>query len=84
MVFKHYGRIITQNRVFFSSSFSYCRHFKMSQPLSAIVGGENIPEQPQKMQKMEHEPVLRVKKLSDRATLPVRGSSGAAGYDLAR
>ena len=56
----------------------------MSQPLSAIVGGENIPEKPQKMQKMEHEPVLRVKKLSDRATLPVRGSSGAAGYDLAR
>ncbi len=36
------------------------------------------------MQKMEHEPILRVKKLSDRATLPVRGSAGAAGYDLAR
>lgn len=84
MISKHFGHIISQNRVFFPSSFSYCRQFKMSQPLSAIVGGENIPEQPQKMQKMDHEPVLRVKKLSDRATLPVRGSAGAAGYDLAR
>ena len=27
---------------------------------------------------------LRVKKLSEHATLPVRGSAGAAGYDLAR
>ena len=27
---------------------------------------------------------LRVKKLSEHATLPVRGSEGAAGYDLAR
>lgn len=27
---------------------------------------------------------LRVKRLSDKATLPVRGSAGAAGYDLAR
>lgn len=27
---------------------------------------------------------LRVKKLSETATLPVRGSEGAAGYDLAR
>jgi len=27
---------------------------------------------------------LRVKKLSETATLPVRGSDGAAGYDLAR
>eukprot|EP00208_Stichococcus_sp_RCC1054_P008874 CAMPEP_0206150032 /NCGR_PEP_ID=MMETSP1473-20131121/38089_1 /ASSEMBLY_ACC=CAM_ASM_001109 /TAXON_ID=1461547 /ORGANISM="Stichococcus sp, Strain RCC1054" /LENGTH=184 /DNA_ID=CAMNT_0053547521 /DNA_START=93 /DNA_END=647 /DNA_ORIENTATION=- len=26
---------------------------------------------------------LRVKRLSDKATLPVRGSAGAAGYDLA-
>lgn len=84
MILKHFSRIITQNRVFVPSSFGYCRQFKMSQPLSAIVGGENIPEQPQKMQKMEYEPVLRVKKLSDRATLPVRGSAGAAGYDLAR
>ena len=41
---------------------------------------------------MEHAPAkqmkvtesLRVKKLSEAATLPVRGSAGAAGYDLAR
>lgn len=55
----------------------------MSQPLSAITGGENVP-QPTKMQKVENEPLLRVKKLSDRATIPVRGSAGAAGYDLSR
>ena len=55
----------------------------MSQPLSAINGGENVP-QPNKMQKVHAEPVLKVKKLSERATLPVRGSAGAAGYDLAR
>ncbi len=30
------------------------------------------------------EPKLLVKKLSENATLPVRGSAGAAGYDLAR
>ena len=30
------------------------------------------------------EPKLLVKKLSENATLPVRGSTGAAGYDLAR
>lgn len=28
--------------------------------------------------------VLAVKKLSEHATLPKRGSAGAAGYDLAR
>lgn len=27
---------------------------------------------------------LRVMRLSDKAVLPVRGSAGAAGYDLAR
>jgi dUTP pyrophosphatase len=29
-----------------------------------------------------HSPVLLVKKLSEFAKLPVRGSAGAAGYDL--
>jgi hypothetical protein len=29
-------------------------------------------------------PALRVKRLSEHAVLPKRGSSGAAGYDLAR
>lgn len=69
-----------------TSLFNYNRkNFrKMSQPLTAISGGENIPDQPAKMQKIETEPILKVKKLSDRATLPVRGSAGAAGYDLAR
>ena len=36
-----------------------------------------------KQQKTANEPVLLVKKLSENATLPVRGSAGAAGYDLA-
>lgn len=31
---------------------------------------------------MSSQPVLKVKKLSQRAILPTRGSSGAAGYDL--
>lgn len=47
------------------------------------AGQENIPqsERPAKMQKVE---ALLVKKLSEDATLPTRGSSGAAGYDLSR
>lgn len=36
-----------------------------------------------KQQKME-QPLLKVKRLSEHAILPVRGSAGAAGYDLAR
>lgn len=35
-----------------------------------------------KKQKMNQEPVLQVKKHSDLAQLPSRGSLGAAGYDL--
>lgn len=44
---------------------------------------ENIPdaEPPSKAQKRE---VLKVKKLSEHATIPQRGSAGAAGYDLSR
>ena len=54
---------------------------KTMQPL---VASENfINEQPMKLRKVDAG-VLRVKKLSEHATLPVRGSSGAAGYDLAR
>ena len=69
----------------FRKAYNLKKHYirTMSQPLSAITGGENVP-QPTKMQKVENEPLLRVKKLSDRATLPVRGSAGAAGYDLSR
>ncbi|KAK9811022.1 hypothetical protein WJX73_007096 [Symbiochloris irregularis] len=44
------------------------------------VGGENIP--PAKKAKPEITE-LRVKKLSEFATLPKRGSARAAGYDLA-
>lgn len=52
------------------------------QPLA--VHGENLsPEQPLKLAKMDTS-VLRVKKLSESAILPTRGSAGAAGYDLAR
>lgn len=40
---------------------------------------------PTKLAKMEAPiPPLRVKKLVPHAKLPVRGSAGAAGYDLAR
>ncbi len=51
--------------------------------LAGVTGQENL--QPAKLQKMSP-PMeqLRVKKLSEHATLPKRGSAGAAGYDLAR
>lgn len=39
--------------------------------------------QPSSMTKLQEE-ALFVKKLSENAVLPVRGSAGAAGYDLAR
>eukprot|EP00887_Chlorella_sp_A99_P006702 scaffold3.g6702.t1 len=38
---------------------------------------------PAKFQRTESEPLLRVKRLTEAATLPRRGSAGAAGYDLA-
>lgn len=46
-------------------------------------------EPAQKMQKLAAKaaaaaPALLVKRLSEHAVLPKRGSSGAAGYDLAR
>ncbi|KAG7673563.1 hypothetical protein Ndes2526B_g02988 [Nannochloris sp. 'desiccata'] len=48
----------------------------------AATGAENMAEQPNKIRKVNNE-VLRVKKLTELATLPIRGSAGAAGYDLA-
>lgn len=46
---------------------------------------ENAAPPPTKLAKMEAPiPPLRVKKLVPHAKLPVRGSAGAAGYDLAR
>ena len=50
--------------------------------LLAQSGAENQPTKIQRVAEVM-EP-LRVKKLSENATLPVRGSAGAAGYDLAR
>lgn len=41
----------------------------------------NATAPPTKMSKLTD--TLRVKKMSEHATLPVRGSDGAAGYDLA-
>lgn len=41
-----------------------------------------VHEPPQKISKIS--PLLKVKKLSDKAVLPSRGSSLAAGYDLSR
>ena len=60
----------------------YIRRSSSMQVLAA-TGAENMAEQPNKMRKVDNE-VLRVKKLTELATLPVRGSAGAAGYDLAR
>lgn len=65
----------------------------MSQVLAAS-GQENhlnAGEPPLKMQKVavaakaaQAAPALLVKRLSEHAVLPKRGSSGAAGYDLSR
>ncbi|GAB4818788.1 hypothetical protein N2152v2_005834 [Parachlorella kessleri] len=46
---------------------------------------ENLPSEqpPLKLQKTAPVEQLRVKRLSEHATLPRRGSAGAAGYDLA-
>ena len=52
--------------------------------LASIQAQENVCEQPpSKMARVEQE-YLRVKRLSPEATLPTRGSAGAAGYDLSR
>ena len=45
------------------------------------VGANAEPQPPAKMARLEE--TLRVKKISEHAILPVRGSDGAAGYDLA-
>ena len=44
---------------------------------------ENSPYEANKKPKTDMADLLRVKKISEHATLPVRGSDGAAGYDLA-
>lgn len=50
--------------------------------LQENISADNVMKSPLKKQRLE-EP-LRVKKLSEHAVLPKRGSAGAAGYDLAR
>jgi hypothetical protein len=55
----------------------------------AATGRENVPAEPAtKVQRTEAPPAageaLRVRRLNEHALLPKRGSSGAAGYDLAR
>ena len=54
--------------------------------LAELGGRENIPEPASKLQKLSPppEPRLLVKKLSEHATIPTRGSAKAAGYDLSR
>lgn len=62
----------------------------MSAPTLAATGRENIPAEPAaKVQRTEGPAAdtmeaLRVRRLNEHALLPKRGSSGAAGYDLAR
>ncbi len=56
---------------------------------SVLCSSENMPkaspaEKPAKMARIEPVDRLLVKKLSENATLPKRGSAGAAGYDLSR
>lgn len=50
--------------------------------LQENISADSAMRSPLKKQRLE-EP-LRVKKLSEHAVLPKRGSAGAAGYDLAR
>ena len=46
------------------------------------TGADPVHEPPHKVAKTA--PLLKVKKLSDKAVLPSRGSALAAGYDLSR
>ena len=47
------------------------------------TGRENVPQQPFKIQKIDPMDSLRVKRLTETAILPKRGSAKAAGYDIA-
>jgi dUTP pyrophosphatase len=49
---------------------------------NGAAAADSIQEPPQKISKIA--PLLKVKKLSDKAVLPSRGSALAAGYDLSR
>lgn len=47
-----------------------------------VAATDSVQEPPQKISKIS--PLLKVKKLSEKAVLPSRGSALAAGYDLSR
>lgn len=54
-------------------------------PLNPLANNANLPDtHPAKVLKASHGQTLMVKKLSENAVLPKRGSERAAGYDLAR
>lgn len=54
-------------------------------PLNPMANNANLPDtHPAKLLKTGHAQTLMVKKLSENAVLPKRGSARAAGYDLAR
>lgn len=59
------------------------RPIRLITTMEVLASRENVPEQPAKLQKVEPMEQLRVKKLTSTAILPKRGSSKAAGYDLA-
>ena len=52
-------------------------------PVRCMSTKENSPYEANKKPKTDMADLLRVKKISEHATLPVRGGGGAAGYDLA-
>ncbi|XP_071695289.1 deoxyuridine 5'-triphosphate nucleotidohydrolase-like [Rutidosis leptorrhynchoides] len=75
---------------FRSSSTFNCLSSSKSSSVSVTMASNNITngsleiqEPTQKLQKLDHQiNLLKVKKLSENAVLPSRGSSLAAGYDL--
>lgn len=69
-----------QSLIFNSSSKS----LSISTMANNINSSPEIKEPSPKIQKLDQTPLFKVKKLSENAVLPSRGSSSAAGYDLAR
>jgi len=68
----------------FLSHYKALRSHNGSMPTEVLRAVENTAVEPAcKVQRIEKEEPLKVKKLSENATLPVRSSPLAAGYDLA-
>lgn len=57
-----------------------------TEPAAAVEPATTVPSKRTAIEQpaMNAEPALLVKKLSDKARLPQRGSAKAAGYDLCR